>query len=106
MNPTQNTDIFALNVETYFHYGVSKNAVLYQIVSIKTMVLNFKLQLFTKVVDHIYFIISSQIYIMNTKNQTNLSQLIIGKYERLKTFRDCMMLTRTSYYTIVHTSTT
>ena len=23
-------------------------------------------------------------YIMNTKNQTNLSQLVIGKYERLK----------------------
>ena len=54
------------------------------------MVSNFKLQLFTQVgwiyliliVDHIYFIISSQIYFMNTKYQTNL--IVIGKYERLK----------------------
>ena len=28
--------------------------------------------------------ISSQIYIMDTKNQTNLSQLVIGKYEDKK----------------------
>ena len=60
------------------------------------MVSNFKLQLFTRVcliyliplvieiVDYIYFIISSQIYIMNTKSQTDLGQLVIEKYERLK----------------------
>ena len=41
---------------------------------------------------------------MNTKNQTNLSQLVIGKYERLgkkKPFRDCM-LTRMSYCTPIY----
>ena len=43
---------------------------------------------------------------MNTKNQTNLSQIVIGKYERLKkkkkeTFRDSM-LTRTSHCTYIY----
>ena len=41
---------------------------------------------------------------MNTKNQTNLSQLVIVKYERFKKkklSRDCM-LTRTSYCTHIY----
>ena len=40
---------------------------------------------------------------MITKNQTNLSQSVIGKYERLKkkTFQDCL-LTRMSYCTHIY----
>ena len=46
------------------------------------MVSNFKLSYLHYIVDHIYFIISSQIYFMKTKNQTNL--IVIENMKDLK----------------------